>query len=259
DRYTSLDRYDDAVRCRKRQLEFRPDPTVFQAMARLHKEHGDERLWFQTLKASLEAPAFGLEHAHTHADLADYYMRRKEWDRARPHAEAAAATYSARGLLCAADFFERTGDWRRAEALHRANTERYASHGADLDWYRWCRSTGHGDVAAARALAQDRIDRLKGWYSVEALDTVGMYFVLEDQPAEALQAFRTAAGIASQECYHSLHAALLADELGDAAQRDELLKAAHVRGLRKNGSPVEIISAFRNVLAGRIDVIDLPA
>src|SRR5262249_11510734 len=96
DRYTSPDRYDDAVRCRRRQLECRPDRTVVQAMARLHKEHGDERLWFQTLTASLEAPAFEPERAHAHADLADYYMRRKEWDRARPHAEAAAAAYSAR-------------------------------------------------------------------------------------------------------------------------------------------------------------------
>jgi tetratricopeptide (TPR) repeat protein len=258
DRYTALDRYDDAVRYRKKQLEFLPDQTVFQALARLYKSHDDERLWFQTLTASLEAPAYGLEHPHTHADLADYHMRRKEWDLARPHAEAAAAAYSARGLLCAADFFERTGDWRRAEAFHRANTERYASHGADLDWYRWCRRTGHGDVAAARALAQTYLDKLKDWPSAEARDTVGTYFVLEDQPAEALQAFRAAAGFDSQEGYHSLHAALLADELGDAPQRDELLKEAHTRGLRKNGSLVEIVCAFRNALDGRSDRLDLP-
>jgi tetratricopeptide (TPR) repeat protein len=259
DRYTSLDRYDDAIRCRKRQLEFLPDQTVFQALARLYKSHDDEQLWFETLTASLEAPAFGLEHPHTHADLADYHMRRKEWDLARPHAEAAAAAYSARGLSCAADFFERTGDWRRAEAFHRANTERYASHGADLDWYRWCRRSGHGDIAAARTLAEPYLDKLKDWPSAEARDTVGMFFILEDQPAEALKAFRAAAGFDSQEGYHLLHAALLADELGDAAQRDELLKEAHVRGLRKNGSLVEIISAFRNVLAGGIDAFDLPA
>jgi tetratricopeptide (TPR) repeat protein len=259
DRYTALDRYDDAVRCRKRQLEFLPDQTVFQALARLYKDHGQERLWFQTLTASLEAPGFGLEHPHTHADLAEYHMRHREWDLARPHAEKAAVAYSGRGLLCAAEFFERTGDWRRAEAFHRANTERYASHGADLDWYCWCRRTGRGDVAAARVFARDYVTRLKEWPTAKAHDRIGMYYILEDQPAEALEAFRAGAGFESEVPYHSLHAALLADELGDGPQRDELLKEAHVRELPRKGSLVEIVSAFRNVLEGGSDRLDLPA
>src|SRR5205814_1667795 len=89
DRYTALRRLDDAVRCRQRQLELYPVQPVFRAMADLYLDHGDDELYHDTLTRSLAAPAFGLEHARAHTDLARYHVRRKEWDAARPHAERA--------------------------------------------------------------------------------------------------------------------------------------------------------------------------
>jgi tetratricopeptide (TPR) repeat protein len=257
EKYTALKRHDDAVRCRRQQIEIDPAQDAFRALATLYREHGDEQLWFDTLTRSLEAPSFGLEHAHSHSDLAYYHMRRREWNEARPHADQAAASYSGWGLLCAAEFYERTGDWRRAELFHRLTAERYES--SELDWYRWCRRTGRGNVAAARVLAQKWIARQKKLPTAEGLDTVAMYYVLENQPAQALEEFRAAAALQGGDAYHVVHAALLADELGNAALRDELLKEAHRRGATQNGYMVAIISAFQNCLEAGIEQFDRPA
>jgi tetratricopeptide (TPR) repeat protein len=254
EKYTTLKRFDDAVRCRTRQLEIEPDQEAFRALAALYWEHGDEQLWFETLTRSLEAPSFGLEHAHSHTDLAYYHMRRGEWDEARPHADGAAASYSGWGLLCAAEFYERTGNWRKAETFHRLTAERYEI--SEFDWYRWCRRTGRGNLAAARRLAEKCIARQRKNPTAEGLDTIGMYEALEDQPARALEEFRAAAAREGGNAYHALHAALLADELGNPPLRDELLVEARRRGATENGYLVVMISAFERCLEQGIEQFD---
>ncbi len=257
--YTAQKRFDDAVRCRKRQLELLPEQTVYRALARLYKVHGDEQLWFETAKRSLEAPSYGLEHSETHADLAYYHMHRQEWDAARPHADQAAQSESGRGLLCAAEFYERIDDWGRANLLRRRNAERYADQGADMDWYFWCRATGHGDVSAARRMVQTRIEKLKNSQIPDEHDRLGLYYILEEQPSEALDAFRTAGQRDTEEAYHCLHAALLADELGQSALRNEMLQQAHAWGVNRNENLAAIVSAFQNCLDAGSDRLDLNA
>lgn len=259
ERYTALKRFEDAARCRKRQLELLPEQTVYRALADLYKEHGDEQLWFDTLTSSLEAPSFGLEHARVHSDLAYYHMRRKKWDAARPHADQAAQSYSAWGLRCAAELYERLGDWDQSDLLRQQEAERYTEHGVALQWYFWCQGTGHGNVAAARRLAQTKIDKMKSSQHADEQDQVGLYYVLEDQPSMALEAFREAAKIDVNNAYHCVHAALLADELGQTELRDKLFDDAHARGTRQNDYLVEIVSAFQNCLDSRSDHLDLSA
>ncbi len=46
----------------------------------------------------------------------------------------------------------------QSEQLVHMNAERYPSE--QLDWYFWCRRTGHGDEAGAQKLAEQRLPQL---------------------------------------------------------------------------------------------------
>lgn len=256
DRYTQLKQFDKAVRFRKRQIALVPDQSAIRALADLYLKHGDEQLWIETLQTSLKAPSYGLEHEQTHADLGDYYMRRKDWEAARPHAAAAAQSHTSRGLICAAEFYERIGDWVQADKLRRENAERYADLGADLDWYSWCRATGHGDVSAARHLAQNWVDRFRDSTKGSELEKLGLYYVLDGQPAQALEAYTIAARVASENLSWSLHMALLADELGQTQLRDEQLWKIRAEGSHKDDELYEIVSAFQNCLDSASNHVD---
>lgn len=48
-------------------------------------------------------------------DIARHFMGRKEWDKARPYADAAAQTYAGWAMLCAAECYEGLEDWDKAE------------------------------------------------------------------------------------------------------------------------------------------------
>lgn len=223
DRYMALDRFEDAERCLKRRIELLQDHEAYQALASFYWNRGNERLWEETLLASLKIPSFGLADVNSRVSLAYYYMRRKEWEKARPHVEAAARSYSSASYMCAADFYERTGDWVRAESFERSSAERF-EHGIHK-WYLWCRRTGHGDVDAARARMQDELEYLSNVGGIEASGTAAMLYTLEDKPELSLNVLKEGLAYKSGP-YYCLLAALRADESGRTKLRDEFLKKA---------------------------------
>ncbi len=246
DRYTQMRLYDDAERCLKQQLELVQDQTSYQALAAIYLARGDEPQRIETLKASLKAPCFGLEHAVTHAELARHFMRLKDWGAARPHATQAAESYSEWGLSCAADFHELTGDWKSAEQFQRLRSERYA--GAAHVWYHWCRRTNHGDVEQARRQAQPILEFYR-----ESPDAIGRYraaalYLLDDRRDDALTMYQEASRIAPS-AFYDLCAAVQADALGQAELRDDLLKQALAHGVKEQNYLVELIHVVRNIIA----------
>lgn len=243
--YTSAHRFEDAERCLKRQLELRAEHSAYKALAKLYWNHGDESRWLDTVKRSLLLPSQGLEDTEAHNALAKYYMLHKEWKLARPHVEQAARSYASYGLLCASEYYELTGDWKRAEEYQRMNAERYES--AVLDWYKWCRRTGHGDVDAARRFGQARVDRMRTWPSAEGQLIAAVYEQLEDHPAKALDVFQSAFHL-QPVSYYAVHAALLADELGQQPLRNELLQKAQATSNR-DVRMAELVRLFRKALA----------
>ena len=249
EQYTLLKRLPDAVRCRKRQLELRPEPDVYDALAALYKEQGEDRLWYQTLTELLQAPAHGLEHSNAHAELACYHMDREEWDEARPHALEAAASYSGTGLGCAARYFEGTEDWNRANQILRMMAERYTDAGSAMNWYYWCRATGHGDLDAARKLSLTTVERLRNSPFDNDRLSLAVFYVLEGQPEQALVQFREASRIDDDDPFPEIHAALIADELGRDEERNQHLQTAWLRAAKQGDHLAELISALQASLA----------
>lgn len=222
-RYVALDRFEDAERCLKRRIELVPEHEAYQALAKLYSKHGDEQRWVDTLLASLKLPALGLDDDRSRVDLANYFMRRKEWEKARPHVEIAARSYANWALSCASDFYEGTGDWTKAELFQRAISERY-EHSAK-SWYLWCRRTGRGDLAAARAQMQAELEYLRSFPTVEGRGTASTLLTLEGQPEESFRVLHEGVELGNRPFY-CLLAALRADELRQTALRDKFLKQA---------------------------------
>ena len=85
-------------------------------------------------------------------------MGLKQWDKARPYAEAAAATWARWAMSCAARCAEGEQDWERAEAWYSRETERYPDDSWAV-WYFFCKRTGHGNLEAARAFVEQYVTR----------------------------------------------------------------------------------------------------
>ncbi|MBI1347789.1 hypothetical protein GC163_16055 [bacterium] len=156
-KYADSNRLEDARRTATRWTEMNPESESFQYLSEVCRRLDDWEGQQQALKEIVKLPALGLERAGAAAALADGYMRRQEWEEAKPYAEIAASSYSGWGLVCAVNVYEGLRLWEEAELVARACSERYEDS-ADF-WYLWCRRTGHGDAASALKLAEAKLKR----------------------------------------------------------------------------------------------------
>jgi tetratricopeptide (TPR) repeat protein len=223
-RYTELKQYDDAERCAKQVIKLAPNYGAYSMLARIYKRKKDMAAWKRTLEQSLSLPSLGLEKANVRNRIAHYHMSRKEWKEAVAYADEAAASYAEWALLTAARCHEMLGEWKQSEALVRASSERYEQSAAT--WFIWCCRTGHGDAQAAAELARKHFESFKDTPSVGQLEQIGVYYLLTKEPDKALVVFQKAFDVAPQfyvGIHSGMHAALIADQLGQTALRDRLL------------------------------------
>jgi len=161
-------------------------------------------------------------------------MRKGEYEKALPYAKDAAQTWAAWAMICASQCHEALKHWEESEKWMRRNAERYED--SRLDWYVWCRRTGHGDEDAARALGQSWAEELMRRGGRRDCQLAGMFFILSDQPKEAKRAFHAALDT-EKSPYDALHVAVLAYATEDVATRRAALRTAVDEGFtyKKNG------------------------
>lgn len=158
--HVKLDHPEEAEPALKRYIEQSPDLWAFRSLADLYRKKGDEDRWKKTLDDFLaRIEDHGLDHAQVRVEIANDLMRRGQFAKARPYADAAAATWAGWAMTCAQRCAEGLEDWEAAEGWARASTERYPRTMWAV-WFLLCERTGHGDVAAARAHTQAYAKRL---------------------------------------------------------------------------------------------------
>jgi hypothetical protein len=118
---------------------------------------------------------------------------------------------------------EELQNWDRAEELVKQMSQRFRD--STFDWFFWCRRTGRGDAKAAQQHAQQFLNSNGEDLPADLLDEAGVYFILEDQPAAALAAFKRAFDNDETNLYAAMQAASLADQLSRPAERNTLLAA----------------------------------
>lgn len=244
DRYLAEHNDAKAEEVLKRRIEVSPNFRSYTSLAKLYDKRGDKEKWKETLESALELPSLGLENAQINKKLAYYYMDQGDWEQAKPLAENAARSYSAWGLLCAAKCYEGLGDLEVAEQFRRACSMRYATSAAN--WYFWCVRTNHGDVNAARQVAEAHLLANPETTNLTQLMERGVLQLSRGQKTDAFDSFLKAFQ-KHKNAYCGMHAALIADELGHAEQRNDLLK--QIAGLwEQDYGSSELANVFQQML-----------
>ncbi len=259
-RYAALKRPGDSERCLKRSIALSSDATGYQELANSYKAQGQMELWQQTMEALLKEPDPGLRHAWVRVEIANELMRRKEFKKALPYAEAAAQTWAAWAMLCAGRCYEGLGEFDKAEVMMRRVSERYTDQ--YFRWFWFCQRTGKGDARAAGALVERVMASVGGRASQTDLLNFATYYLTTGQPRKALEAVR-ALHQKAQGDSTALLLALACDEVGERAARDEALAnypgrgedvrriVELMRGCLAKGEKAQIdVEAVENVLRG---------
>ena len=220
-KYLQLRQTPEAIRCLEKLLGVVPSSKNFQLLAALYKAEHNLEKWHSSLMRALESPDYGLDHARVGMELAEYYGHRGEWEKAKPHAVAAAESGSEWGLMVAARVFEGLEQWDEAEAYVRAASQRYLS--SSPLWYFWCVRTGRGELDEARLLA------MQYWKSSEfAARPNDMWQLAIGKVIDGDMAHGHSAFLMLQSRQRDLAAVLFAAVLADEAQqedvRDDLLR-----------------------------------
>ena len=143
---------DEAVSYLRRWIELSPESDAYLQLADLYKEAGKTSQWLGTLESYLAGADQRPGAAQVRVTIAEHYMSRKEWRKAKPYADAAAATGVDAAMLCASRCCEGLEDWKNAERWVRLVSERFSPHREE--WLKWCKRTGKGDLDAAKRTAE---------------------------------------------------------------------------------------------------------
>jgi tetratricopeptide (TPR) repeat protein len=243
-KYKELKQYGDAARCAKQKIHLAADYSAYRTLAAIYKEQGDRVRWKETLEESLSLPSLGLEEFQVRNQIARYYMGRKEWKEALPYADGAAVSYAGWALETSARCHEMLGDWKMSERLMRAISERYEN--SAFDWMVWCHRTGHGDARAAADLARKHFESLGASANSTQLESIGAFYLFESEPEKALAVFEKAYD-RSKNVYDAMQAAIIADTLGKAEERDKNLARLLMAGLR--AGPKNVVGVYSRLAA----------
>jgi tetratricopeptide (TPR) repeat protein len=249
-RYSQSKQFDEAQQALARYIKISPDAWAYEMIADNYKAKGDLARWKETLDDHLaHVEDHGLHHAHIQVEIANHFMEQKRWKEARPYADAAAETWAEWAMECAARCAVGLEEWDRAETLTREATVRYAPS-TWTGWYRFCKKSGHGDVKAAQAWTEEY---LAATYSRRDLapPLVAAYFYWSTGSLKkARDSFAKAIEANPSETMGIAHLALVADQLGDAKERDELLSRLCTEYKDRAPKTVELALVFRGWLAG---------
>jgi tetratricopeptide (TPR) repeat protein len=258
-RDTDQGQLDEARRVLLRYIQFSPDQWAYELLAKDFKDRGDVERWRLTLDEFLaKAEDNGRSHAQVRVQIANYYMGLDNWDEAWPYAEAAAASGAHWALVCAARCAEGRKDWDSAERYTRQICERNPRGGWPA-WYLFCKRTGHGDAEAAAALAERGVAASADHPSVYPPTPIGYFHWLSGDPKQAVPFFRKAydAAPSATACVPLI---LIADQVGDAAARDEWIRTLLTRYRKQAPNTARIFEIFGTAVEkGNLDAVDLQA
>jgi hypothetical protein len=216
-------RLDEAERCLAAAVKLESDIRSRLALADVYKQRGDSDKWAAAIEElAKETPE---EADKLRAAVAGYYLQRRDLQRARPLAEAAAAGHDYGAMTIAYHVHEVLQDWRNSEFWVEQIAEMHPEYA--YEWFMWCKRTGQGDLSRAKAATMKWLETGRRNQTSAMIyqqwDLVGVVGLLADDQKTARHFFELLLE-RSHDTFGGLHAALLAEEQKDTKRRDELLK-----------------------------------
>lgn len=220
--YAKLKRWGDSEKYLRLYMTKAPDTWACEMLAQAILRQGREDEWLATLKEGLTQPDYALDHASLNWTIASHYVDRRQFEKAKPYADAAAGSYAAFGLTIAAQCEEGLGNWSVAEDWIQRDAERYDRL---FNWYAWCVRTGKGNLEEAEKVAIEYLRSPRPDLGKrEPLTSQAAHELFSGKRLEAEKTLRKSVRNFN-DTWSAMHVALLRDAAGDAAGRDEALKA----------------------------------
>jgi tetratricopeptide (TPR) repeat protein len=219
--YRADKRFDDAARLLESVIEISPDHDVYEELAEMYKQQGNADKWIEIYDKYLATTEdFGLEHARVNEKIAYTLMRMNKLEKALPYAQHAAESYSGWGLNAYAACLTEMGRYDIAEQVQKANQERYPDSFA---WYRWCQTTGKGDLNAARAMSMETVPGFESSTDDGELNEAAIVLQLDGQVDRA-HAYWERAVQRRHDPYDALQLCMLDLEKGNTQQAQDRLE-----------------------------------
>ena len=241
--YLAANELDKAEDYFKRAINLSPEYPAFRSLADVYKKQNKTDQWAATLEKVLQEVDTGLEHARVQVELARHFMSLKDFKRAQPYADAAAETWAAWAMLCAADCYEGLGEWEKAELWVQRTSERYDD--SRSRWFFWCKRTGKGDLAAATKMFEAELAQRESSKAPRDYLSRGIFARLTGQPKQAGEAYRSYAKLQPKEWSAPVLAAICFDEAGADAECKAMLESVGA------GSPFATLAKNFQVTLGK--------
>lgn len=258
--------YPRAEKIYEQSFQQRPTYENIYPLIKMAQLQGKDEQEQKLRNEALELTEGPMARAGLEAEIARYYIQKKDYKEALKHAKVAAETYSSWGLRLEAECHELLGDLDSAFEFRKQESLRYNNH---YDFYAWCRSRGLEPPGPLQDMLKPAVD----YYSkvplpderflvadkliYNQLFEVGFYQLLEQNPQAAFKIWKYSAEEYDfvAEAFPAIMAALIADELGMTKERDEALSKAIEIEFRSNGKSYHVpqlnqILLFKQILTG---------
>ena len=185
--YAERGDHNEALRCYLAGNELLPRHNDSRRMASAYFSVGNYEEWQSELEYALSSSKnVRLSHARLQVSLALGLSIQGKFREAKPFALQAAQTRAGWALLDAGKILESLAQWDESEAMLERLSKMYPS--TREQWYFWCRRTGRGNVADAKAQAEKSLTDGRGY----PYRTRGILALLDDDPDRAQAALSKA-------------------------------------------------------------------
>jgi tetratricopeptide (TPR) repeat protein len=221
--YQTQQKTDDAIRCFEREIAIAPnESSAYLTLAQLYAKREDRQKWKATLDRFLTLDDYGLEDDRARVEIADWLMKDKRYEEAKPYAYEAAKCYSHWALDCAARCARYLEDWNVLESCLAAMTRRYSTKHA-YTWFLVCYEMGHENAAIAAEIVKPELLANFDKSPLRGSEVLMAFHILTGQDQDALQTGQLA-NTKGRLPHVIMMTALVADRLGNVTVRDNLLK-----------------------------------
>lgn len=229
-----LSRFDEAIPAFERLAKEAPSVRSYAELAATYTQAKRTADAQKTLEAALKLPDEGLAHADIATRLARSLMEQNQYKKARPFAERAARSYAAWAMLCLIDCYEGLGLWDEAEEWILRHRERYGND--PFAHLRFCLRTGHGDRQRAIEEAKAILPRIPE--GLETLTIRAEVAALTGSPKQAVALYKEGLKNLPNPHIEELAGIVLADEVGEKAERDRLIETVRSGDLKSRGARI---------------------
>jgi len=229
-RYKKSSQTQDRIRVLKRMTEISEDDTIYSQLAFEYFNQKLEEEWAALAIKMLELPRQTLATVRWEVQLAYWYARKDDKEKAIEHAKHSYISGSAQSYQCLIAIHAKYGDYSAANTIFQKMSEHYKMQAPD--WLRWCICNNKGDAKLAQEMSEKHFQNVGATQTPAYLASLFHFYVIVEKPKKAFEALMLMRNLNNVDPPTILIGACICDMVGRKPERDRLVQ--HLIDLEKN-------------------------